>query len=419
MKINKPITLFASLMMGAMALWGQNTSLSPYSRYGYGQLNDRASSTQRAMGGVGYAMNNGRQINAMNPASYANIDTLTFLFDMGFEAKQLWSTENGESGKKFGGGLDYITMQFPLAKNIAGSVGLIPFSQVGYSFGDEIINGENSHQGSGGINELYAGVSVRPFKGFSVGANVSYMFGTLLNDTYLYTTTSNTAMFERVMQVRDYNLNFGVQYSVNVAPKHRVGVGAVYSPAKDFRGNTYGVMYTINASEETSTPDTIGYSRLRGNYSMPATYGVGLNYQWNNRVMAEVDFTYQPWKNAKYKVLEGYDAVQFNNRWKAALGLQYTPDVRGSYLRRISYRMGAYLNRDYVMAEGNNVKDIGVTVGFGLPTPVNRWTKTVVNVGFEYRHRTSSPVKLVTENYFQVTLGVNFNELWFWKNKIQ
>jgi hypothetical protein len=135
--------------------------------------------------------------------------------------------------------------------------------------------------------------------------------------------------------------------------------------------------------------------------------------------MAEVDFTYQPWKNAKYKVLEGYDAVQFNNRWKAALGLQYTPDVRGGYLRRISYRMGAYLNRDYVMAEGNNVKDIGVTVGFGLPTPVNRWTKTVVNVGFEYRHRTSSPVKLVTENYFQVTLGVNFNELWFWKNKIQ
>ena len=36
------------------------------------------------MGGIGYAMSSGRQINVMwNPASYACIDSLTFLFDMG------------------------------------------------------------------------------------------------------------------------------------------------------------------------------------------------------------------------------------------------------------------------------------------------------------------------------------------------
>lgn len=26
---------------------------------------------------------------------------------------------------------------------------------------------------------------------------------------------------------------------------------------------------------------------------------------------------------------------------------------------------------------------------------------------------------LVKENYFMVTLGVNFNELWFWRNKLK
>ncbi len=45
------------------------------------------------MGGVGYAMNSGRQINVMNPASYAAIDSLTFLFDLGADVSMLWSQE--------------------------------------------------------------------------------------------------------------------------------------------------------------------------------------------------------------------------------------------------------------------------------------------------------------------------------------
>ena len=80
------------------------------------------------MGGVGYAMNSGRQINVMNPASYASIDSLTFLFDMGISATALWSQEGDKRGKDFGGGLDYITMQFPIMKNMGASIGLLPFS---------------------------------------------------------------------------------------------------------------------------------------------------------------------------------------------------------------------------------------------------------------------------------------------------
>ena len=50
------------------------------------------------MGGVGYAMNSGRQINVMNPASYAAIDTLTFLFDMGIDLTAIWQNETLSDG---------------------------------------------------------------------------------------------------------------------------------------------------------------------------------------------------------------------------------------------------------------------------------------------------------------------------------
>lgn len=43
----------------------------------------------------------------------------------------------------------------------------------------------------------------------------------------------------------------------------------------------------------------------------------------------------------------------------------------------------------------------------------------MVNLAFEYRHRQATPAPLVKENYFMVTVGVNVNELWFWRNKIR
>lgn len=292
MKISRLIAAAVGLLAAASGAIAQNNTISPYSRFGYGLLSDQANTVQKSMGGVGIAMRSGRQINFMNPASYAGMDSLTFLFDMGLDIKTLRTTEGNESGKNFTGGLNYITMQVPLTKWLGASAGLIPFSQVGYSFGDEIVNGTDSRTGSGALNQLYFGLGARPVKGLSVGVNVSYLFGTLINDTYVY-SGSTTSLFERVIEVRDYNLRFGAQYGHSIAPGHYLTVGAVYSPKKSFRGKTYGVKYDVNADQ---APDTIADIRLNGNAQMAETWGVGLNYQWGGRLMAEVDFTYQPWK---------------------------------------------------------------------------------------------------------------------------
>ena len=116
-------TLLASLALliaGIGVVQAQNSTLTPYSRFGYGILRDNATSAQQSMGGIGYAMSSGRQINVMNPASYARIDSLTFLFDMGVDVTALWQNEQAADGSKLsdkqvGGGLNYITLQFPWA----------------------------------------------------------------------------------------------------------------------------------------------------------------------------------------------------------------------------------------------------------------------------------------------------------------
>ena len=64
------------------------------------------------------------------------------------------------------------------------------------------------------------------------------------------------------------------------------------------------------------------------------------------------------------------------------------------------------------------MRDYGLSVGIGLPAPAIG-DETTVNLGVEWRHRETSPTHLITENYLNITLGINFNEMWFWKNRIR
>jgi len=386
---------------------------TPYSKMGYGMLNDNVSSIQRSMGGVGYAMEGGRIINVMNPASYADVDSLTFLWDVGIDLSNLWSKENGKQGYNFGAGLDYLTGHFKVSKGLGASFGLLPYSSVGYAYGGDIVGGSESRSGNGGLNQLYLGVGYEPVKNLSVGLNIAYLFGTTLNTTLI--SSNSTSYFTRNMKVRDWNTQVGIQYSLPLFKnRDRLTVGATFQPKKSYHGHTWGTRYDT----QDSKVDTIGYTSMKGNYQQPYSIGVGVSYMLNHRLTIEADYTFQKWSSAKYTPIGGIEAqnTKFDDRWKLALGMQYTPNKRGSYFGAMSFRAGAFFNHDYMLFDQSHLRDYGLSVGVGLPAP---GSKTTINLGVEWRHREATPVSLISENYLNITIGVNFNELWFWKSRIR
>lgn len=430
MKLTKFIATAMLLISCATTTAAQNGTMTPYSRFGYGILRDNATSTQQAMGGIGYAMSSGRQINVMNPASYARIDSLTFLFDMGLDMSFLWSTEqqndgNNLSESNIGGGLNYITMQFPLGKRLGMSVGILPYSSVGYSFGNTIDNGYTSRSGSGSINELYVGLAgsilrSATFGHLSVGFNISYMFGSTNNDIYAITSSGSTSLYSAILTVRDFHIDAGLQYTLPIGRTDNLTLGFVYSPEKNLLGRFRSYSYDVDTSSTESDEEI----STRKYFSLASTYGGGINYQHGQSLMVEADFTYQPWSKTNYLQFddETPEAVtgMFANRWKVAVGAQYQPAVRGSYAKRIQYRIGAYYNRDYMIvsrnaSDKNNVREFGASAGVGLPVP---GFKSVLNIGLEWSHRQAYPTSLIKENYFNITLGINFNETWFRKSRI-
>lgn len=401
--------------------------------YGYGVIGDRATSMQRQMGSIGYAMQSGRQINVMNPASYAAIDSLTFLFDMGADLSFLWSRESNESGRtlkhnEIGGGLDYLTMQFPIGKHMGGSIGMLPYTNVGYAFGNEIQHGAVENSGRGGINMAYIGFAGN-FKGASLGFNISYNFGSIVNDFYAMPSNSGQSLTERVMEVRDWDIVLGAQYMFRLSKENSFTVGVTYSPRKSMHGRAWVTTQELQAE---SAPDTIGSLRLKGNYDAPHSVGFGVSYKHTraSRWSAEFDVTFQQWSKAKYAAIPfdvdkigigqgntvAFEGMKFANRWRYAAGGEWVPKLRGNYAERMAYRIGAYYCEDYLKIGTNQVKEYGITCGVGLHTPQD---KTMINVGFEWKNRRGYPNAMITENYFNITIGVNFNELWFWQRKIR
>lgn len=413
MKIYKTISVLLLVMAMGCGVAQAQIVTTPYSKMAYGMLNDNVSSIQRSMGGVGYAMRGGRIVNVMNPASYADVDSLTFLWDVGIDLSNLWSKEEDNKGYNFGAGLDYLTGHFKVAKGLGASFGLLPYSTVGYSYGGEITGGNEMRSGNGGLNQLFLGVGYQPVKNLNVGVNFAYLFGSTVNTTLI--TSTSTSYFTRNMKVRDWNAQVGVQYTLPLFKnRDHLTVGATFQPKKSFHGHAWGTSYDT----QDSKVDTIGYTSMKGKYEQPYSIGVGLSYTMDRRLTLEADYTFQKWSNAKYSPIGGIEtqSLRFNDRWKLALGLQYTPNKRGSYFGAMSFRAGAFFNHDYMMFDESKLRDYGLSVGVGLPAPNS---KTTINLGVEWRHREATPVSLISENYLNITIGVNFNELWFWKSRIR
>lgn len=418
---NRAFLFFLATVILLQFAHSQNNTNSPYTRFGYGDLSDTNSGEQRAMGGVSLGSHSKSSINTVNPASYSSVDSMTFMFDLGTSA--LISRFSNTSGgtNRFTANLEYITMQFPLVKNMGFSAGLLPYSFVGYNYSNKGTHYTNiglpdfdsipyrtSFSGSGGLSQVYAGLSAKLFNHVSLGVNTYYMYGTINNQrVFKDLTSSDSTVQKSVISAANFRLRYGLQFQNTFNKKHDLTLGVIYENKAKLKGNSS----QINFGTTTSTiPSSVNDST----YELPTMYGVGLYYTFDKRLSLGVDYTMQEWGNAKFR---GVNSLI--NRSKLALGVEYLPNPKGrKFVEKISYRGGLNVSDAYYLV--NNAvapKNYGVSVGLGLPLYNSVYnTVTMLNTSFEYGKVGS--MDLLREDYFKFTLSVTVNERWFMKRKL-
>jgi len=405
----------------------QNNTNSPYTRYGYGQLSDQSFGNSKAMGGLAYGLRDGSQINASNPASYTAIDSLTFLFDGGLTLQNMNISDGKTRINTKNSSFDYLAMQFRASKHLAMSVGFLPFSNVGYNFGSsnkvtdstdpsKTTNTLYSSFGEGGIHQMYVGAGYSPFKGLSVGANVSYLFGSINRTLGVTFPNDNTITpFSEVdnLRVRDYKLDLGFQYTQYLGKKNALTLGAVFSPGHSLNSEATRI-------RSTSVSDTI---QLNNKFDLPQSFGLGFTYVYNNSLTVGFDYTLQKWGKADF-----FGDKSLCDRSKYSIGAEYVPNrLKRNYFSRVKYRVGAYYSDPYIrIDDGTNhnnpelwtkgPKEYGVSAGFGLPVFKS---KSILSISAQYIKVEAKTKSMINENYLKLSVGITFNERWFAKWKME
>ena len=409
-------------MVTGMAI-AQNNTNSPYTRYGYGDLSDQSFGNSKAMGGIAFGLRDGAQINPLNPASYTAIDSLTFLFEGGVSLQNMNVSGGGVKLNAKNSSFDYLAMQFRLHPRIAMSVGLLPFSNVGYSVSDSKdengVSQTRSFTGDGGLHQLYGGIGVKVLKNLSLGVNASYFWGDITRTrTIIYPATSESYSYVQQIgvSVSDYKLECGAQYTQELSKKHSVTIGAVFSPKHKLNND-----YTI-----TTQASTTNSNDLDATLELPNMFGVGFTYNYDRRLTVGVDYSLQQWSKAKFGVAATDDATRaefeetyaYNDRHKISVGAEYIPNLIGrSYLSHIKYRLGAYYTTPYYKIDGKKAaREYGVTAGFGLPVPRSR---SILSISGQFVRVSGQETNFVNENIFRVSIGLTFNERWFFKRRVE
>lgn len=396
---------------------------SPYSMYGFGSLKDKAFAKGKAMGGVGYALQDPMEINVKNPASYSAVDSLTMLIDVGMSMYGSTLSDGNTSVNAKNAAFDYVALQFRMAKGLGLTVAYTPFSSVGYNFytsqkvnaGDNSVDfGTNtySYSGNGGLQEAMVGIGYSPFRGFSFGANASFLYGSI--NRYLSVSSSNTSSYgftkTETFTVKDYRLDFGLQYKFKVKDKHMFALGLTYSYGHEIGADAYiSYVKTSSSSVSSYSQDT-----LFGGMYLPHMYGGGILYQYDDKLTLTADYSLQKWSENKFL---GSDILLDRREYR--FGAEYIHDADSkNYFSKIKYRLGGYYSEPYIKINGyEGAREYGVSVGLALPVLYN---KTMVQVSGQYvKVSSAQPGIGLSENMFRLNVGITFNERWFMKQKVR
>jgi len=425
-KIILLVCLLAGLGLAAKA---QADVDSPYSLFGIGQVNARSMNVRlKGMGGVANAMYGGGLINAENPATYAKIDSLSFLFDAGFYFKTSTFSTSSFSEKANNASFDHVTMAFGLMPWWKMAVGAQPFTTSGYNM---LVDGiepgigrtVTRFKGSGGLNQVFWGNAFKIGKHFAVGANAYYVFGNSQAETSLYFPDSAYYIGSRRsvdVMVRSFMFDYGLLFNTNVGDDMQLGLGLTYTQKINLNGEQ--TLFIRSFEEDIDTEieyliDTVDYGVSKMKTTIPHGFGVGVSLQKDKAWAIGADFNWTQWsKFARQGKSEG-----LQDSWIASIGAEFTPkhtSISG-YFTRVTYRFGGFYENGFISLPGNDGLDhsinrIGVTAGMSLPLPR---TQSKVNLALEAGQYGTREGGLIQERYAKASVGISVFEYWFMKRK--
>jgi hypothetical protein len=473
--------LLAFLVPGALDAQEQQGSGSPYMAHGLGDLIGSNQVSQANMGGTGIALMDPISVIHANPASYVGLRMP--VFETGLVSRGIRYEREGERTTGSRTDLLGISLGVPVghgsilegraqrASRWGFALGLAPMARVGYSISDqgtEPVSGSNvryAYSGNGGLNKAFLGVglvlwqsndTIEKGSRLAMGANINYLFGSLEEVRRAYYPVAsniyNTNVSNR-LTIRAPVPSVGFQFSGDLVREQRVQAALDARRGRAVEGGRSArnrvaepLRYILGASAELPTAMGAENTRLvnsfavgasgvefpfdtvlhlvgeRGTVDLPMLIGVGASV-YNSRWMVSVEHRRRDWSLFAIQVEGAENRSQLTMQEVYALGASFKPagNRSGTLLQRTTYRAGMRLVQDYRIVNGQQLQEIGMGFGIGLPV-MNNTTRSRINLGVELSERGSLENGLMRErsvNFFLgLTITPDVRESWFKKRRL-
>jgi hypothetical protein len=300
----------------------------------------------------------------------------------------------------------------------------MPVSFKGYSIhsidSTENVQSSINFDGTGTLSKAFMGNAFNIGRHLSLGVNIWYLFGTLVDQIYIYLPNDASAydyLSSKNLSVHNFGITSGLQYRIQTKNKNTLVLGAVFEP-KQSMSSSYVIheerVLFRNSSTNTAITDTIEHITDTNNgLTIPVSYGVGFSYSVKNKMVFGADYYHQQWSDA---IFLGGRQQYLTNRSRYSAGFEMTPNENSikSYWARSKYRLGLFYENSYLMLNDKQINGYGLTFGVGLPF-TRSWS--TVNLSCELGQLGTKQNNLIKESYAKFTLHFLLYDRWFMKRK--
>jgi len=411
--------LISFILVSSLRLVAQ-TNNSPYSLLGIGDIDDSYYNRTTGMANTGIAYRSTRNLINNNPASFSGLDNQFFAGELGVRLKYVQYYGNPISSDQ-NRSTDITFRRFVVGTKITNhlgtSFGLLPYSSQNYAFNSPVpiqgTNGETANvytEGNGGLYRVYMTNSYELFKHVSLGLSTSYLFGALtqksiLQDASLLTLTSTT----HSTVLSKFYLDYGIQYYGSISRRWDFSLGATFANRQNL--NAQYKLLILGRDSSTLENETLS----EGTYALPSTVGIGVALTKDKKYSFLADYKYQGWSSLNYA---GFDYQLVNsNRISAGFEISNKKNVYNYLIETSFFQAGLYYNESYLQVNGQQIKDMGATVGFGSTSNAARFPQFGYSFTLQYGIKGTQSNGLIQERYINLTFMLSFRDLWYTKGR--
>ena len=395
--------------------YSQRTSYSPYSYFGVGETNFSATVENQMMGGNTAYYDSVHQ-NMNNAASLSKLKFVNY--SVGVDLKNTSYLSASTNEKSTAAAINYISVAIP-TKLLSFSFGIKPKTSVGYLLENDDKSKTppelNRFTGSGGVSNAFVSIGFELLENWGFGFSSSYAFGNL--NHYHTKILENIELYTRVSSessVSGLDYNFSTVYQKTFNEKITLYSSIIYQPEANYKSRNNQIISTIDPNSsfggDSEEIDLSAVGLKNTNIKIPNSLSFGLGLGQDKKWF--LGFNYMKNDEGGYKnELMGLDNVEFKSSQTYSIGGFLLPEYNSftNYFKTLTYRFGIRYKNGGLYVNNQQINEIGVNFGFGIPLA----GISSANLGFEFGQRGTTKASLIKEKFFSIRLGVSLNDLWF------